>query len=118
MTRGRLITPEEAAEIAATEVPINLNGEPPDPATYLGPLNVFIELHGTAVANNTATQTKADYDALHPEDPVIDPPPEPPLPGTPIDPGRPYVPPDPAKYVLDTSVGDRVARRRRVVRPI
>jgi hypothetical protein len=45
---------------------INLKGAPPDPATFDGPLNVFIGLHGIAVANNTATQTKKDYDELHP----------------------------------------------------
>lgn len=45
---------------------INLRGVPPDPATFDGPLNVFIALHATAVANNTAEQTKQDYDALHP----------------------------------------------------
>lgn len=71
------------------EIPINLKGPPPDPANYDGPLNVFIELHGTAVANNTATQTLLDYEKLHPQPPAVTglrPPEEEPPPPAPVAP--------------------------------
>src|SRR6186713_1887574 len=55
----------EQQPLNAAELPpgINLRGTPPDPATFDGPLNEFIELHGTAVAYNTAAKTLADYPA-------------------------------------------------------
>jgi hypothetical protein len=49
---------------------INLEGAPPDPEAFDGPLNLFIALHGTATANNTANQTLANYTELHPSDPL------------------------------------------------
>ena len=104
---------------------INLRGVPPDPATFDGPLNEFIELHGTAVAYNTAAKTKADYGTppaalvtQHGGD-ILPPPahlatraasPAPPA-GIPISPGTPVIP-DPARYVLDRTVGERVRNRR------
>jgi hypothetical protein len=95
---------------------INLRGVPPDPATYVGPLNTFIELHGTAVANNTATVTRRDYDTLHPpaaqaeSQPVMAeesnaPEPRPISAGTPI-------PFDESKYVIDREIKHRVRRPR------
>lgn len=98
---------------------INLRGTPPDPAVFDGPLNVFIELHGTAVANNTATQTKKDYDTLHPpavaRRQVV--PPQPPpstLPPQPISIG------EAVSYdngIVDPGIAGRVLRRRRGDQP-
>jgi hypothetical protein len=102
---------------------INLRGVPPDPATFDGPLNVFIGLHGTAVANNTAEQTKQDYDTLHPVAPeaaesrpvteedhdhpaVNEPSPTP----QPVSPGRPIV--YSGNFIVDPEIQSRVARHR------
>ena len=91
---------------------INLRGTPPDPATFDGSLNVFIELHGTAVACNTADETKKIYDTDHPAEPVADPPPPAPAPiGTPISPGQ-RITPDPSKFEIDPGITDRVNKRR------
>jgi hypothetical protein len=46
--------------------PVNLAGKPPDPVTYNGPLNVFIELEGTASAYVEAATTKQAYDDIAP----------------------------------------------------
>lgn len=125
--------PLEKVEPAGT----NLRGSPPDPATYVGPLNVFVELHGTAEAYNRAAQTKSDYDALVPpiipeaqfteprlnvRQPAI--PPRPPLgraeppetDGQPISPGR-AVAFDASKYVIDTGIKTRIQGRYRKVNP-
>jgi len=80
----------------------------------VGPVNVFNEKIAIADAINRAIATKDIYDAAHP-------PPAPPPPldmtpiGVPIGPGRPITP-DPRKFVLDTSVRDRVTRKNRFVR--
>jgi len=93
---------------------INLRGAPPDPNTFDGPLNVFIQLHGTAVAHNAANQTKKDYDTLNPAAVRARTPESPPSapPGQPISAGRKLTP-DPAKYVIDR----RGAARSRLPRP-
>jgi hypothetical protein len=103
---------------------INLRGVPPDPATFDGPLNVFIGLHATAVANNTAEQTRQDYDTLHPatpeaaaesrplteEDrdhpPVNEPQPQPQP--QPVSPGRPIV--YSGNFIVDPEIEARVQR--------
>ena len=81
----------------------------------VGPLNVFNEKIASADAINRAIATKVDYDTAHPP-----PPPPPALDmtpiGAPISPGR-AITPDPRKYVLDTSVRDRVLRKHRFIRP-
>lgn len=95
---------------------INLVGVPPDPATFDGPLNEFIELHGTAVGYNTAAQTKKDYEATNPPaaraaEPAPTPPPQPGLaPAKPISAGHP-IPFDETKFVR-VSDFDRAAARR------
>ena len=80
----------------------------------VGPVNVFNEKIAIADAINRAIATKDIYDAAHPPAP-----PPPPLDmtpiGVPIGPGRPITP-DPKKFVLDTSVRDRVTRKNRFVR--
>jgi hypothetical protein len=105
---------------------INLRGVPPDPATYDGPLNEFIELHGTAVAYNTAAKTKAEYvapaaalvtqhggDILPPPAHIAARTPSPPPPtGIPAPAGTPFIIQDHERYVLDRSVGERVRNRR------
>jgi len=80
----------------------------------VGPVNVFNEKIAIADAINRAIATKDTYDAAHP--------PAPPPPaldmtpiGVPISAGR-RITPDPKKYVLDTSVRDRVTRKNRFVR--
>ena len=80
----------------------------------VGPVNVFNEKIAIADAINRAIVTKAEYDAAHPPAP---PPPAPDMTpiGVPIGPGRPITP-DPKKFVLDTSVRDRVTRKNRFVR--
>ncbi|UQD96088.1 hypothetical protein [Bradyrhizobium japonicum] len=46
---------------------INLRIAPiPDPITFDGPLNVLIQLYGTATAATTAAQVKHDYEAIYP----------------------------------------------------
>jgi hypothetical protein len=105
-------------------VPINLNGTPPDPEAFVGPLNLFIGLHGTAVGHNTAEQTKKDYEALHPpvqrqSQPVTETdkqavldhrlPAPPPPPIKPVSAGKPIAF-DPKKYVVDTGITERVSR--------
>jgi hypothetical protein len=47
--------------------PINLEGPPPDPVTFDGPLNVLIALHGIALANINVSKTKAEYDDINPQ---------------------------------------------------
>jgi hypothetical protein len=44
---------------------INLTAQPPDPTTFDGPLNLFIALHGVAVANINAAHTKQEYDEIN-----------------------------------------------------
>ena len=101
--------------------PINLRGVPPDPATFDGPLNEFIELHGTAVAYNTAAKTKADYPAPAtatlrepPRQDVLRPPaylasrPQV-MANGPVGPGRPI---NYTSGVIDRRVGERVRNRR------
>lgn len=90
---------------------INLRGAPPDPATFDGPLNEFIELHGTALAANQAAANKAEYDTNFPDTP---PPgakgaPRPAPMGEPISCGKPVYP-DMSKYVTDRAI-DRVKVR-------
>lgn len=103
---------------------INLRGVPPDPATFEGPLNEFIELHGTAVAYNTAAKTKAEYvapvtaivdsagdDILVPPAHIAARTPTPTPTIGPISAGAPVFP-DMTRYVIDRSVGERVRNRR------
>lgn len=106
----------EAPEKDRSALDINLKGEPPDPATFEGPLNAFIGLHGTAVASNTATQTKKNYDELHPAPPP--PAPETPKPGieqpapiavSPISAGTPI---DDRRGVIDPEIARRVHPKR------
>jgi hypothetical protein len=103
---------------------INLRGVPPDPATFDGPLNVFIGLHATAVANNTAEQTRQDYDTLHPATPEAaaesksvteedrD---HPPVNALPLPEPQPVSPGAPIVYtagIIDPEIQQRVARHR------
>jgi hypothetical protein len=94
---------------------INLNGVPPDPADFDGPLNEFIELHGTAVANNAATQTKLDYEQLHPNPPADQPPLADPAPsGSPVSAGRRVTVDltDTGRFFIDREIATRIRRRR------
>ena len=92
---------------------INLQGSPPDPETFEGPLNVFIGLHGTGLAANQADENKTLYDENFPA--VVDPPPEPypdPI-GEPISPGQPINTVLGTRFVIDRSVAERVLKHRR-----
>jgi hypothetical protein len=96
--------------------PINPTVPPPDPKDYEGPLNVFIELHGTAEANNRATQTRIDYEQLHPEPPA-DPLPPPPVPaplGAPVSAGRRVSVDltDTRRFFIDREITTRIRHRR------
>jgi hypothetical protein len=85
---------------------INLRGPPPDPLTFTGPLNVFIELEGTASAYVESATTKKDYDAIvggpKPAPARAPPPPEP---GIPISSGHRV---DYDKGVVDPDIARRV----------
>ena len=97
-------------------VPVNPTVPPPDPKDYEGPLNVYIELLGTAEANNRATQIRIDYEQLHPEPPPPPPPAAPqvkPL-GAPVSAGRRVDVDlaDTSKFFVDREITTRIRRRR------
>ena len=81
----------------------------------VGPVNVFNEKIAAADAINRAIAVKTEYEAAHP--PVLLAAPDMTPIGEPISAGRPITP-DPRKYVLDTSVRDRVVRKHRFIRPV
>ena len=81
----------------------------------VGPVNVFNEKIAAADAINRAIAIKTEYDAAHPPPAPLAAPDMTPI-GAPISAGRPITP-DPRKFVLDTSVRDRVLRKHRFIRP-
>jgi hypothetical protein len=69
---------------------VNLQGAAlPKSPNFDGPLNVLIELHGTATAANTVAATQKEYDRNYPHTPVNpEPTPTPLALGEPISTGR------------------------------
>lgn len=91
---------------------INLRGEPPDPETFVGPLNLFTQLHDTATAQLHASQVKKEYDDFYAANPPAAAKAEPvPAPAPPIKPVSAGTPIDTAGVgEVDPGIRDRVSR--------